>query len=243
MLSAAEFDIRPVRVNLWRAVEAQHVAATMVLVDTKAEQAVLEDLLERSKPPVPTAAERLHYLLFTPFRYPPLGHGSRFRRPTDSGVFYGAEAVRTACAELGYWRWRFLMASPALSRIAPAPQTVFLAAAAGRSIDLRGPPLLADRSSWVDPSDYSACQQLAASARAAGVELIRYESVRDPEAGGAAAVLTPGAFAEPIPILVETWYLGVTRDRVWWVRERFRGEDLSFEFATSRWERETDAPR
>jgi hypothetical protein len=227
----AEFEARPARVGLWRAVEAQHVAATMVLVDTKLEQAVLEDLLERPKPLRPTGTEGLHYLLFTPFRYPPLGHGSRFRGAGDPGVFYGAEAVRTACAELGYWRWRFLMASHRLPRLAPAPQTVFLVDVAGRSIDLREPPLVADRARWTDPSDNRACQRLGAAARAAGIELIRYESVRDPEGGGAGAVLAPTAFAEPAPLVVETWYLGVTRERVWWARERSRGEALSFEFS------------
>ena len=79
----------------------------MVLVDTLAEQHLLEDLLERAKPPLPDETAGLHYLLATPFRYPPTDRGSRFRRPSDPGVFYGADAVRTACAELGYWRWRF----------------------------------------------------------------------------------------------------------------------------------------
>ena len=61
------------------------------------------------KPPVPAGARTLHYLLFTPFRYPPPPGGSRFRGPNDPGVFYGADEVRTACAELGYWRWRHLL--------------------------------------------------------------------------------------------------------------------------------------
>jgi hypothetical protein len=77
----------------------------MVLVDTD-EQALLERLLDDSKPAAP------HWLLFAPFRHPPLPSGSRFRGPADPGVFYGAELQRTACAELGYWRWRLLMDVP-----------------------------------------------------------------------------------------------------------------------------------
>ena len=101
---------------LWRAVEAQHVVSTMALVDSIEEQHVLERLLEDTKPPIPAAAAHLHWLLFTPFRYPPPPGGSRFRGPNDPGVFYGADEIRTACAELGYWRWRHLLDSPALPR-------------------------------------------------------------------------------------------------------------------------------
>lgn len=207
----------------------------MVLVDTLAEQRLLEDLLERAKPPLPDDTAGLHYLLATPFRYPPTAFGSRFRRPGDPGVFYGADAVRTACAELGYWRWRFLMASPALDTIDPAAQTVFQVTVRGVAIDLREPPYRKQRKRWTDRADYRACQAEAAAARKRGVALIRYQSVRDPESGGATAVLTPAAFAEKKPRKLETWYLGVTRERVRWTRERFRGESLGFDFTAADW--------
>src|SRR5690606_28809740 len=74
----------------WRVVEVQHRASTMRLVDTLAEQRLLEDLLEQGKPPLPAEAEPLHYLLATPFRYPaPPPDGSRFRGVGDPGVWYG----------------------------------------------------------------------------------------------------------------------------------------------------------
>ena len=83
------------RRRLWRAVEAQHIASTLRLVATADEQLALERILESSKPPVPPEAARLHYLLATPFRYPsPLG--SRFRAPTELGVWYGTEVLRSA---------------------------------------------------------------------------------------------------------------------------------------------------
>jgi len=90
--------------GFWRMVEAQHQASTLKLVDSAAEQAVLERLLEASKPPLPAAMKRLDYLLGTPFRYPPRNHGSRFRAATDPGVFYAALDLPTAAAELGWWR-------------------------------------------------------------------------------------------------------------------------------------------
>jgi len=64
---AVASEARPARLELWRAVEAQHVAATMALVDNVEEQHALERLLEESKPPVPAAASKLHWLLSTPF--------------------------------------------------------------------------------------------------------------------------------------------------------------------------------
>jgi len=87
----------------------------MALVDSLEEQQALERILDDTKPPVPPAARKLHWLLFTPFRYPPPPRGSRFRGPNDPGVFYGADEIRTACAELGYWRWRHLQDTPALA--------------------------------------------------------------------------------------------------------------------------------
>ena len=41
----------------------------MSLVDTLEEQALLEEVLDDSKPAVPEDCRNLHYLLFTPFRY------------------------------------------------------------------------------------------------------------------------------------------------------------------------------
>ncbi|MFO7324259.1 MAG: RES family NAD+ phosphorylase [Pseudomonadota bacterium] len=218
--------------RLWRAVEAQHRAATMRLVDSLEEQAQLERLLEGSKPPVPQAAARLHYLLATPFRYPPrFPGGSRFRSPTDPGVFYGAAEVRTACAELGYWRWRFLMDSPALASLAPVPHTLFACRVAGRTIDLRAPPFDAQAALWTAPDDYLPCQRLGAQAREAGIAMIRYRSVRDPKGGQCTAVLSPQAFTSG-PQSEQSWHLAVTRTRVTWRRDSvLHSEGFQFTFA------------
>ena len=207
------------RFDLWRAVEAQHAVSTTVLVDTLDEQALLEELIETSKPPLPPGAEGMHWLLFTPFRYPPPPMGSRFRAPFDPGVFYGADEIRTACAELGHWRWRFLMESPALTALDPRQQTVFRVAVAALAVDLRKAPFDRDRRKWTDPNRYEATQAFARSAREAGVGVIRYHSVRDPEQGGGGAILRLDAFAEKVPLETQTWWLSVTKSRVIWQRD------------------------
>jgi hypothetical protein len=205
--------------RLWRAVEAQHIASTLRLVATAEEQLVLERLLDRSKPPLPAGAGGLHYLLSTPFRYSsPIG--SRFRAPADSGIWYGAEVQRTACAELGYWRWRFLLDSAALESLGPSPQSVFRAGIEARLIDLTAQPFRRARAQWTDPRDYGATQELARIARAAEVDAIRYESVRDPQHGAAVAVLRPGCFKPRKPLEQQTWLLTVRRKAVVWQRDR-----------------------
>lgn len=221
--------------DVWRAVEAQHVASTMALVDTAEEQAVLESLIDEGKPGLPPAVGHLDYLLATPFRYRPPPGGSRFRGENDPGVYYAADAVRTACAELGYWRWRHLLDSPALASMPTKPQTVFRVRIAARAIDLREAPFASDRPRWTHPSDYAACQALARIARAARVQAIRYESVRDPARGGCCAVLDPAAFASRRPASAQTWWLTVTRERVVWRRSAGTAGEV-FEFVAGGWE-------
>jgi hypothetical protein len=220
-------EIAHASLDVWRAVEAQHVASTRRLTDSLAQQHLLERLLDAAKPPPPAAVAELHYLLATPFRYPPFGHGSRFRAPTDPGVFYGAARLRTACAEVGWWRWRFLRDSPGLDTLGPVPQTVFRVAIAGGAIDLRRGPFVRDAATWTDPDAYGPTQAFAAVARTAGVQVIRYASVRDAPDGECAAVLAPEAFVPPRePRDAQTWFLTVDRRRVTWQRD---GDGFEFD--------------
>ncbi|HSN72890.1 MAG TPA: RES family NAD+ phosphorylase [Steroidobacteraceae bacterium] len=220
--------------RLWRAVEAQHVAATRRLVDTLEEQRQLEQILEGSKPPLPASARELHYLLGTPFRYPS-PFGSRFRAPDDPGVFYGAAERRTACAEIGYWRWRFLEDSQGLDQLGPSPQSLFCAAVRGSTVDLTRAPFDRDAKLWQSPDDYQPTQAFARVARLAEVRTILYRSVRDPAPvpGLCGAVLAADAFKPREPVApVETWFLTVTHSHATWQRE---GD--AYEFAMERWRR------
>lgn len=223
---AVASEAAPGRLELWRAVEAQHQVATRALVDSLAEQEILEAVLERSKPPISADCQGLDYLLFTPFRYPPPQYGSRFRAYGDPGVWYGAEAVRTSCAEVGYWRWRFVADSHGLSRLDGVPHTIFEAIPRGPTVDLRAKPFARDSKAWRKPDDYGACQAFARSARAAKTRIIRYESVRDPEHGGCAAVLDCRAFGGSGGVRKrQTWFLTVDAERASWVRAGPRRSD------------------
>ena len=180
----------------------------MKIVDTLAEQSLLETLLERTKPPVPSECRDLHYLLATPFRYgAPYPSGSRFRRAGFTpGVFYGSTTAATAVAEIAFHRLLFFADSPATPWPGIAGEyTVFLVrfrTAAG--LDLTLPPLSADRDRWTHLTDYTACQDLADRAREAGVDVLKYSSARVP-GGVNLALLACGAFAARQPEERQTW--------------------------------------
>jgi hypothetical protein len=208
--SALTGEARRLAGRCWRVVEAQHVVSTMKVVDTLAEQARLEELLEESKPPVPPECRHLHYLLFTPFRYgAPYPRGSRFRRAgLTPGVFYGSQTVTTAVSEMAFYRLLFFADSPGTPWPANAIEhTVFQTRFyTSRGVDLLAEPLLRDRARWTHPTDYSSSQALADAARAAGLEAIRYASARDP-GGINIALLTCKAFSVTAPLERQTWRL------------------------------------
>lgn len=203
----------------------------MRLTDSLEEQALLESVLEESKPALPAPVRRLHYLLATPYRYRP-HTGSRFRAALEPGVWYGAETLRTALAEKSYWRLRFLLDSPGTPDLKPVPHTAFQAAVRSRAaLDLTRAPFVRERASWTQRSDYQSTQAFAAVARTAHIQLIRYESVRDPEHAACAAVLDPVAFGRGKPHGLETWFIAAARSRV---RCAVQGRDVpQFEFAAA----------
>jgi RES domain len=212
----------------WRGVEAQHIIATLRLVDSPAEQQALEQWLEESKPPLPPdAPPKQHYLLTTPFRYrSPVA--SRFRSAQDAGLWYGAEDRETVCAELAYWRWRFLADTEAtLGGEVLTTHTLFAANVAGVAIDLSGPPWSRARARWT-ADDYAACQELAHECRERDVAWIRYESVRH-VGGFCSAAFTPSVLtfrggSE------QTWQCKTTPARVLMVHD-----DESFAFDAATW--------
>ena len=197
--------------TVWRVVEEQYAVSTRKIVDTRCEQELLEDILEQSKPPVPRGAEKLHYLLQTPFRYgAPYPVGSRFRRTgLSEGVFYASDEIRTALAEFCYYRLRFFQESP--DTLLPRQQerlTVFSADyRSGRVVDLTRSPFVREMEIWMHLSDYQATQAFAELARQADVEIIRYRSVRDLEQGINMALLSPTVLSATEPKVMQTWFL------------------------------------
>ena len=189
----------------------------MKLVDTLEEQALLERVLDDSKPPVPPDCQHLHYLLSTPFRYgAPYPSGSRFRRAgMTPGVFYASQTVATAVSEMAFARLVFFAESPATPWPANASEHTAFAARVrtSKALDLSRPPFDAQRERWTDPTRYEDCQALAEAARMAGIQAIRYPSARD-SSGRNLAVLTCTAFASKAPEERQSWRLHFDRTGV-----------------------------
>ncbi len=202
--------------TVYRLVESQEQVATHALVATFAEQALLEDLIETSKPPATHDASRLHYLLSTPFRYPPLPWGSRFGTRFEPGLFYGARRAATALAESAYYRFVFWsgMAVPP-----PAPldtrHTLYTAdIRTARGLRLQEPPFAQFESTLTDRRSYTATQTLGRAMREAGIEAFEYTSARDAARGLNLALYTPAAFAGSQPTSRDEWLCKTSAERV-----------------------------
>ena len=208
---AGTSEIRALRLAPWRAVEAQHQVSTRKLVDTAEEQQLLEELIDRVKPPDLTSG-RVHYLLATPFRYPPLPHGSRFGTRRERGIWYGAETLRTLFAEVAYYRLVFLEGTHADLDPVTTQLTAFtVRARSSRGVDLVDPPFASHRRAIANPARYTTPQALGAAMRVAGVELFRYPSARDPNDGVNVGAFTPTVFGAAKPRTMETWHCTATR--------------------------------
>jgi hypothetical protein len=195
-------------------VEAQHRISTRKLVDSAQEHELLEELIDRVKPPDPGGG-RLHYLLFTPFRYPPLAHGSRFGGRRERGIWYGSMDRPTAFAEVAYYRLLFLEGSHASLGTVETPLTAFTARArTERGIDLAAAPFDAHRRPIASPTSYTASQALGTAMRGAGVEAFRYPSARDTREGINVGVFVPSVFGQAKPRSFETWHCAASRTRV-----------------------------
>ncbi|MCS6797248.1 MAG: RES family NAD+ phosphorylase [Myxococcota bacterium] len=213
---AARCEPRRLRRVAHRVVESQSVVSTRKLVDTDAEQIVLERLLEAVKPPMPRGPrfDRLHYLLSTPFRYPPLVRGSRFGAPTERGAWYGALRLPTAFAEVAYYRLVFLEGTAARIEPLSVGLTSFRAAIdARRAVDLTAPPFDAFEREISSPVRYTASQLLGRRLREAGIEACLYRSARDPDRGTCIALFEP-VFGRPEPWDLQEWWCVATRARV-----------------------------
>lgn len=219
---------RPARRKLWRGVEAQHRVATMRLVDSTAEQELLEQLLESSKPALPPDSNGLHYLLSTPFRYTS-PYPSRYRPANEPGIWYGAEEAETVAAELAYWRWKFLVESDGLrERQLVTEHTFFQAQFRGLELDLTAQPWSSLRDLLRHGDDYSACHLLARQLRersTPAIAALHYESARR-EGGLCEAVFIPKALSLPGLHLQQTWVCKTTRHLV-----MFRHDDEALEYA------------
>jgi len=199
-----------------RMVESQEQVATQRLVANLGEQDLLESLLERSKPPRPAAADHLDYLLATPFRYPPLRHGSRFGRRHEPSLFYASRGRATLLAEAAYYRLVFWqgMATPPPKPMRTQHTLFGVRIRARRAYCLHRPPFDAHQSTLTSRTDYADTQALGSALRMHGADALEYRSARDAGGGLNVALYTPAAFAEPRPTVREEWLCETAADRV-----------------------------
>jgi hypothetical protein len=188
----------PLQGIVLRLVQQQGINSLDPLVDNLEQLARLEALVETSKPlPQATGAEiPSHPLLITPFRYPPLRHGSRFGSRQSRGMFYGSRSRNGCLAEGAFYAllfWEGLIDPP------PAPirrrQTLFsVLLKASRGLQLQAIADEAVQATLRDPIAYGPTQQLGAWMREHGIEAFEYPSARSSEALVQVAVLTPAVF-------------------------------------------------
>lgn len=181
-----------------RLVQQQGINSLDPLVDNLEQLARLEALVETSKPLTPAtgAAIPSHPLLITPFRYPPLRHGSRFGSRQSRGMFYGSRSRNGCLVEGAFYAllfWEGLIDPP------PAPirrrQTLFsVLLKASRGLQLQAIADQAVQATLRDPLAHGPTQQLGAWMRDRGIEAFEYPSARSSEALVQVGVLTPAVF-------------------------------------------------
>lgn len=211
--------IAPEQLNgeLVRVVESQEQVATNSLVDNLQEQELLEQMLEKTKPALPTGTEKLHYLLATPFRYPPLKTGSRFGTRFEPSLFYGSHILTTALAETGYYRFLFWfgMSEPPVSGKFVTQHTVFGAGyKTGHGLKLQNRPFNKYKKQLTSPDNYSDTQTLGTAMRENNIEAFEYRSARDPERGINVALFIPSTLVANQPLYQQQWLCELNAEQV-----------------------------
>lgn len=182
-----ELDVDP-----WRMVEAQHISSSRDLVESREEHDLLEELLERSKPQI---VDDKHYLIFTPFRYPPLAYGSRFGTAFEPSLWYGSMTLHTALAEVAYYRLKFFEDTLANLEYIEIPMTAFQACIkTANGIDLTSIPFKKYQALISNKSTYEHSQKLGAQMRDANIDAFIFVSARDSMGGKNVASFTPEVF-------------------------------------------------
>jgi len=181
-----------------RLVQQQGISSLDPLVDNLEQLARLEAMVETSKPPLPAAGPGTpsHPLLTTPFRYPPLRHGSRFGSRQSRGLFYGSRSRSGSLVEGAYYGllfWEGLIDPP------PAPirrrQTLFsVPLNASRGLQLQAITAETAQATLRDPLSYGPTQQLGAWMRDQGIGAFEYLSARSSDSLVQVGVFTPAVF-------------------------------------------------
>jgi len=202
-------QITALQETAWRLVEAQHIFSTRKLVDSALEQEILEEMIEKVKPPFfGKAFAGLHYLLYTPFRYPPLKYGSRFGKSVERSLWYGSLKLTTAMAEKAFYQFNFIRASDAYFGIIELHLTAFASVIkTEKGIFLTEKPFSEYASIISSKERYDASQTLGSKMRQSGIEAFCYYAAREKNQAINIAALTPTVFLnkKPIASSFQTW--------------------------------------
>ena len=175
-------------------------------MDTREEHDLLELLLEQTKPSCNTDK---HFLIFTPFRYPPLKYGSRFGETYEPSLWYGSISIESAFAEVAYYRLKFFEDSSANLEYIETPMTAFKAhIKTKKGIDLSLPPFKKYEEQISNINSYEKSKLLGAEMRDAAVQAFIYTSARDKNSGK-----NVGAFTHQVFLKTNQGY--VTRMQNW----------------------------
>lgn len=223
-------NLIPVNSSPWRVVESQSVLSARNLVDTREEHDLLEEMLESSKPVI---EKKTDFLIFTPFRYPPLKYGSRFGGTFEPSLWYGSLDPETALAEIAYYRILFLHHTEADLGYINIMLTAYQARIkTQKCVDLCAEPF-ADYAHLISSKcDYSHSQKLGTTMRNSGVEVFIYYSARALKQGKNIAAFTPNVFAKKnnrYSFNFQTWQCSAGKHSVEFVHQELK--KISFIFA------------
>lgn len=210
--------IQPISGQGFRLVECQETIATTEIVSTLENQAVLEEMLDaESKPRHRAGTEHLHYLLSTPFRYPPLQHGSRFGGRFEPSLFYGGTSEYVTLCESAFYRFYFYydMETPPLNDVLQTQHSLFkFRYKTNLGVKLQCPPFDVYNNTLRDPNYYTATQTLGVTMREAGIKGFEYRSARDQDGGINVALFDATPLTTNKPLNVRSCLCETGHDKV-----------------------------
>lgn len=201
--------------NVYRIVETQEYAATTGLVDNLEQQDVLENMLDSVKPAYRRGTESLHYLISTPFRYPPLKYGSRFGDTTMPSYFYASEQLATSLAEFAFYRFAFFsdMAVPFEKAVRSEHMSFSVKVKSNSLADLTRITNHDVVQLLTSPLQYHFSQQVGRKLLNDGALVLRYKSARC-EHGINIAVATPSEIRSKAPQEHVNWICLSNADKI-----------------------------
>jgi len=230
----------PLRETVWRVVETQETAATAAITSSHAEQSRLESLLDNSKPRLSSDLDGLSYLLFTPFRYPPLPYGSRYGSQFERGILYAALSLRVAFAESAVYLWLFRSGpvdTGPLTEIRDQRSSYSIPVVTQCGLRLSDEPLSGLRPQLTRADDWSHSQRFGTRAREAGIDALQYPSCRID--GDNMAVFEPRALGHKRESNLRSWHMVLDAKRCWFGAT---SRDDSFEFSYEQFSQQGKIP-